>query len=115
MLRTIKRRLEYNTIFGNLSELCKTEYLITAAVSKYGTIPPHKIMQAAEFVYYICARPEVKMKCIPKDNLSAALTHLLRCNPFNSPCCTDRHEGRCVNYPMRGCKPAKPGRCIRVF
>src|SRR3990170_4779252 len=106
---TIQRRLEYNAIVGYFSQLCQTEHLIAAAVSKYRTIPPHKIMQAAEFVDHICARPEVKMKCISKDNLSTAVTHLLRCNHLDSPCCTDRHEGRGINYPMRGCKPAKPG------
>src|SRR3990170_7826793 len=109
MFRTIKRRPEYYTISSYLSQFCKTKYLVTAAVSKDRTVPPHKIMKAAEFFYYICARSEVKMKCISKDNLSAALTHLLRCNPLDSPCCTNRHEGRGINYPMRGCKPAKPG------
>lgn len=40
---------ERNAFFGDFAQVAETEYLKSAAVSQYGSVPVHELVQAAGF------------------------------------------------------------------
>ena len=69
-LMSINVRGEIDTLFLDLSQGCQRKHLESAGVRQNGTIPIHKLMQAAEIVYELVARTNVQVVSIGKLDLT---------------------------------------------
>src|SRR3989304_532742 len=115
MFRPIHRGPEYHAVSCDLSQLCKAEDLITAAVGKDRTIPADEPVEPSQFRDKTAARLEIEVKGIPQDDLRPAVTDLFRRNPLYRTGSAHRHEYRRVHSAMRRGQPPCPCLGAAVF
>ena len=70
--------VEIYSLLLYLSELSKREHLKSAAVGKYRSVPVHKLVKSAHFIYYIISRTNVKMIGVAKLHLTLEVFEVKR-------------------------------------
>ena len=92
---------EVYAFFLDLAQICKGEYLETAAVCQHRTVKAVELMQSTGFLYHFQSRTQIKMIGITQYNLRLYILFQLRqMHAFHCSHCTYRHKDRRFNLPM---------------
>src|SRR6187455_49085 len=100
-------RAKFDTVLGQLSEVRQRKYLESAGICQQRSPPRGEIMQPAEMLDHIDARPEKQVICIAEDDSSVKFVlEPFEPNALNRALRTDRHKnGRFDHGPSRRDRP----------
>ena len=102
MLASINVRAKRNSFVTDILQPGQAKYLVTTAISKYGSIPAHESVKTPYFSDCVYSRSQIEMVGISQHHRYSDILKLLGSNCFNSSLTTywQKHWGR--NYPV-GC------------
>src|SRR3989337_696346 len=115
MFRPIHRGPEDHAVSRDLSQLCKAEDLIAAAVGEDRTIPADEPVEPSQFRDHPASRSEIEVKGIPQDDLCPAVTDFFRRYPLHRTGSAHRHKYRRVHGTMWSGQPPCPCLGAGVF
>ena len=92
MTRAVQQALELHSIFGNLAELLQTPHLESTAVRQHRAVPAHELLHATRFRNQLCARSQIKVVRIRKNNLSIEFADVAASKPLDRRRSPYRHK-----------------------
>ena len=107
---TIQMRGEGHALLGDLTQLCQTEHLKSAAVGQDRPVPAGKLVQAAHIRYQLVAGTQMQMVGVAQHDLRADILQILRRQAaLDGTSGGNVLEGRGLHRAVHGFELAPPG------
>ena len=101
MQAAIQMRFESHALLIEFSQAGERHDLKSAAVGQHRFVPAYQFVQAAQTRHTFRARPQHQVICVPKNDISAEIPHLIEIHRLDCADCPNRHECRCLNIAAR--------------
>ena len=107
--RSVQMTMEFHALFGNVAQVFEAPDLESAAVGEHRAVPAHELLHATHFGHEFCARAQVEVVRVRKNDLRLHFAQVPRRKPLHACKGAHRHKNRCFYHAVGSVETAAAG------